>query len=207
VLCCFFLLLICCEAGVVIAWLALAMKRKMWRDLFNIIPLATAILGLSCSIDILISGTLCILLYLSRTGFKRSDSMINKLILFIISTGSLTAMFAIVALICLFSIPYSLAYGALYQSVGYLYTNSFLTTLNRRSTADIVEGTELRLTNVAFQEVSTGKLGNAISDAYEEAVPDMTVLQRMGEPAASRASGLKSDNHSAQQAHFFGDLA
>jgi len=183
------------------AWLILAMQKEKWSDLFKIIPLATAILGLSCSIDVLIAGTLCILLYLARTGFKRSDSMINRLILFIISTGSLTAIFAIVALICLFAIPYSLTYGALYQCIGYLYTNSFLTTLNRRSTVNVVEGTELRSTRIIFQERTAGNMRNG-DRTTEDDVPDKSATRRMGESTAIKVSG-----DFVQQSHFFGDMA
>ena len=67
------------------------MNMTQWHDLLKIVvsmfinthvvsflippckPLATAILGFTCSIDVLIAGTLCILLHRARTGFKRCD--------------------------------------------------------------------------------------------------------------------------------------
>ena len=49
--------------------------------------------------DILITATLIALLHRSRTGFRRSDNMINRLILFTVNTGALTSILAIIIVI------------------------------------------------------------------------------------------------------------
>ena len=49
--------------------------------------------------DISIAGALVFLLRQSRTGFKRSESIVNKLIIFSINTGAVTTLCAIMALI------------------------------------------------------------------------------------------------------------
>lgn len=40
--------------------------------------------------DVLIAATLCIILHRSKTGFRVSDTMINRLMAFCVNTGLLT---------------------------------------------------------------------------------------------------------------------
>jgi len=140
----FILLLLCGNFCTSITWISISMKMSKWYELSRISSLAIAVLVLSCSIDVLIAGSLCILLNRARTGFKRSNTVINRLTIFVISTGLLTAIFAIVALVCMVSMPYNLIYGGFYLCIGRLYTNSFLTTLNARAAIGRIEETELK---------------------------------------------------------------
>ncbi|KAI6164995.1 hypothetical protein EDD17DRAFT_1474132, partial [Pisolithus thermaeus] len=82
--------------------------------------------------DVLIAGCLCFLLQKSRTGFRRSDTMINKLMLFSLNTGLLTGIFAVASLISISLWPNAFIYIAFYFCVGRLYCNSLLATLNAR---------------------------------------------------------------------------
>ncbi|KAG6819430.1 hypothetical protein H0H93_011957 [Arthromyces matolae] len=95
-------------------------------------PITISINALSTAADILIAGSLCYMLHRARTGFKKSDSMINKLMLFVVNTGVLTSMCAVASLVCLIASPLTLAYATFYFCIGRLYTNSFLATLNAR---------------------------------------------------------------------------
>ena len=49
--------------------------------------------------DISIAGTLVFLLRKSRTGFKRTETLVNRLVMFSINTGLITSMCAIMALV------------------------------------------------------------------------------------------------------------
>ena len=50
-------------------------------------PLTISINALSTAVDVLIAVSLCFMLNQSRTGFRRSDHIINKLIVFVVNTG------------------------------------------------------------------------------------------------------------------------
>lgn len=55
--------------------------------------------ALAAAGDVVIAAILCTLLQQSRTGFRASDTMITKLIMFSIGTGLLTSICAIMSLI------------------------------------------------------------------------------------------------------------
>ncbi|KAJ3892555.1 hypothetical protein GG344DRAFT_64536 [Lentinula edodes] len=80
-----------------------------------------------------ISGLLTLLLHTSRTGFQRSDSIINKLIIFSINTGALTSLCAIASMLSILLAPATFIYISFFFCMGRLYANSLLATLNIRT--------------------------------------------------------------------------
>ncbi|KAG6818959.1 hypothetical protein H0H93_016877 [Arthromyces matolae] len=80
-------------------------------ELAEIKPLTLTSDALTAISDTLIAAVLCYFLSQSRTGFKRSDSVISKLIL---------------------ASPATLLFAAFYFNLGRLYTNSLLASLNAR---------------------------------------------------------------------------
>ncbi|KAF9524233.1 hypothetical protein CPB83DRAFT_898091 [Crepidotus variabilis] len=149
-LCCFIMVLILAEMGSGVAWVTMSMKMQTWRQLLGLKSFTISITALACLTDVVIASSLVSILHRSRTGFKRSDTMIKKLILLVISTGILTSLVAIASLIAVFIAPEKMFYAAIYFSLGRLYTNSLLTTLNSRS--------EIRL---ASQSVTLGSSNHA----------------------------------------------
>jgi len=91
-----------------------------------------AINALAVAGDVLITVSLCILLYRSRTGFRRSDTMISKLMLFTLNTGLLPSVSAIASLISNHMAKDTFINIGFFFSIGRLYTNSLLATLNAR---------------------------------------------------------------------------
>ncbi|KAK0504507.1 hypothetical protein EDD18DRAFT_1306038 [Armillaria luteobubalina] len=67
--------------------------------------LSISVNALAAAGDALITSTLCLLLHHSRTGFQKSDTMINQLILFAVNTGLLTSLCAIASLISILTAP------------------------------------------------------------------------------------------------------
>jgi len=128
----FIVVLILATTACGIAWVILGMGFETYFELLTINPLTITINALSTTVDVIIAATLCWLLNKSRTGFKRSDNIINKLMLFVVNTGVLTTACAISSLICLVASPKTLIYAAFYFCIGRFYTNSFLATLNAR---------------------------------------------------------------------------
>ncbi|KAJ3856120.1 hypothetical protein EV368DRAFT_79032 [Lentinula lateritia] len=91
--------------------------------------------------DLFIAGILTLLLQRSKTGFRKSDTMINKLTIFAVNTGALTSLCAVASLISIIAAPNTFIYISFFFSMGRLYTNSLLATLNaRKMIRDAAEG-------------------------------------------------------------------
>ncbi|KAF5335009.1 hypothetical protein D9611_009922 [Ephemerocybe angulata] len=88
---------------------------------------ATAVLA-----DVLIAGSLCVLLHGSRTGFRSTDTIVTTLIVYAVNRCLLTAASAIVEVIVFSLRSYALWYLAIDFVIGKLYANSFLASLNSR---------------------------------------------------------------------------
>jgi len=82
--------------------------------------------------DSLIAASLCFFLHRSRTGLSRSDTMIDKLILFTVGTGLLPSICAIFSLIFLLVAKRTFIFIGFFFCIGRLYTNCLLVTLNAR---------------------------------------------------------------------------
>ncbi|TFK24550.1 hypothetical protein FA15DRAFT_704533 [Coprinopsis marcescibilis] len=120
------------EFGCVIAFTGLSLRLKTFTELAELEALSIAVNALAAAGDVLIAVTLCIILHFSRTGFSKSDTMINKLILFSVNTGMLTSICAVGSLISITVAGNTFFYIAFFFCIGRLYTNSLLATLNAR---------------------------------------------------------------------------
>ncbi|KAN0118517.1 hypothetical protein V8E52_004940 [Russula decolorans] len=94
--------------------------------------LATTALSLGVTTDIFTAASLSYFLHRMRTGYKRSDTLINRLIIYSVNTGSLTSVFSAAVLIAYNMMPDNLIFIALYFILSKLYANSCLATLNMR---------------------------------------------------------------------------
>jgi len=91
----------------------------------------------------IVSALIC-LLHRSRTGFKRNERMIDRLIMLAINAGLPTCICAVAGAITVSTMRKSLTYLVFYFLGGRLYTNSLLATLNTRRSkhgASFSEGT------------------------------------------------------------------
>ncbi|KAJ6553334.1 hypothetical protein B0H19DRAFT_1296024, partial [Mycena capillaripes] len=103
-----------------------------WAQVTSLKTLSTAVNALAASGDVLVASILCGILLRSRTGFRRSDTMIKKLILFLVNTTLLTSLFAIASLISITAAPATFIYILFFFCMGRLYSNSLLAILNAR---------------------------------------------------------------------------
>jgi len=94
--------------------------------------LATTALSLGVATDILTAASLSFFLHKMRTGYKRSDTLINRLIIYSVNTGALTSVFSVAVLVTYNTMPDNLIFIALYFTLSKLYANSCLATLNTR---------------------------------------------------------------------------
>lgn len=88
-------------------------------------------LGASAACDLLVAGSLCWTLWHSKTGFKPTDSLLDRLIVWTLNTGLLTSIVAVIDLIC-FGTMNNLIHFAFNVTLAKLYANMFVATLNQR---------------------------------------------------------------------------
>jgi len=88
--------------------------------------------GSAIAADILIAGSLCKSLSRSRTGFKKTDTVVNLLIMYTINTSLLTTVCYSACFITYAIWPNKFIYVGIYFSLPKLYLNSLLATLNSR---------------------------------------------------------------------------
>ncbi|KIK65634.1 hypothetical protein GYMLUDRAFT_39128 [Collybiopsis luxurians FD-317 M1] len=123
-----------------IAFTISSLKLVTWQDLTKLKGLSMTVNVLGAVSDVAIAAGLFYFLHRSRTGFKKSDTMISKLIMFSVSTGLLTSVCAVASLLSILIWGRTLIYVAFYFSLGRLYSNSLLATLNaRRSIRGLTE--------------------------------------------------------------------
>ncbi|KAE9393125.1 hypothetical protein BT96DRAFT_979078 [Gymnopus androsaceus JB14] len=98
----------------------------------NLIGELDATLISICVADSILAGFLCVLLWNSRSGIKRTNSVISTLILYTVTTGLLTSVVAIATLIIMLTMKETFAYAGAFYMLSKLYFSSLLATLNRR---------------------------------------------------------------------------
>ncbi|KAJ6569770.1 hypothetical protein DFH09DRAFT_429605 [Mycena vulgaris] len=83
--------------------------------------------------DFMITGTLVYFLQSAKSGGKRTDVLLNRLILFSLNTGLLTSLCSLCSLIMLAALPETFAYIAFYTILARFYAISLFSTLNART--------------------------------------------------------------------------
>lgn len=116
----------------ILVYTAISLQYKTFAQLTQLKTLSITVNVLAAAGDVLIAGTLCTLLHFSRTGFHRTDTIINKLIIFSVNTGLLTSLCAVASLVSILAAGQTFIYIAFFFCMGRLYTNSLLATLNAR---------------------------------------------------------------------------
>ncbi|TRM64573.1 hypothetical protein BD626DRAFT_254848 [Schizophyllum amplum] len=89
--------------------------------------------ALSAATDVIIALTMVTLLMHSKTGFKHTDTVIMKLVIYCVNSGVLTSIAAIFTIVSILAWSTSYIYMIFYFLLGRLYANSFLATLNVRT--------------------------------------------------------------------------
>ncbi|KAH6880981.1 hypothetical protein BKA70DRAFT_171516 [Coprinopsis sp. MPI-PUGE-AT-0042] len=154
-------LLVAAEFVCVIVFTAISLQLETFTNLANLETLSVTVNALAAAGDVLIAASLCTILHKSRTGFRKSDTMINKLIIFSVNTGFLTSLCAVASLISITVAGHSFLYIAFFFCIGRLYTNSLLATLNARKK---IRGSENGINSTTDQFTlsarDTHKVGN-----------------------------------------------
>ncbi|PIL34889.1 hypothetical protein GSI_02676 [Ganoderma sinense ZZ0214-1] len=117
--------------------------------------------GLSVLCDVLIVAALSYYLHSKRTGFKRTNSMIDRLIIYAVNRGVLTTICQAGHLIAYVALPGRFIFLAFALLEGKLYTNTFLATLNAQKAMRNEGGNDVvELGTHVLNHVSTSTAGN-----------------------------------------------
>ncbi|KAF8884656.1 hypothetical protein BD779DRAFT_1536296 [Infundibulicybe gibba] len=92
----------------------------------------TAGLSLSCFVDVLITGLLCILLQSGKKTNSSLNHVLDSLMIYAFENGALTCVATIVSMICWLTMPSNLIFLGIHFVISKLYANSLLATLNAR---------------------------------------------------------------------------
>ncbi|KAL5505087.1 hypothetical protein ACEPAH_7750 [Sanghuangporus vaninii] len=84
--------------------------------------------------DMAVASILSYYLWINRTGSRRTDSLVKKLVLYTVNTGFITVIDALLGLICYAVMPTTLVFIAFYLNLSKFYVNSYLASLNVRKT-------------------------------------------------------------------------
>ncbi|KIM76349.1 hypothetical protein PILCRDRAFT_826333 [Piloderma croceum F 1598] len=142
-------------------------QLQTYAQLAALRSLSMAVNALAAAGDVLIAFVLCLMLQKSRTGFRRSDTMIKKLIIFTMNTGLLTSICAVASLISIVSAPNTIIYIAFYFNLGRLYSNTLVATLNARQS--------IRSVGDEVMTVSLNAIQNASSTAHSKRAANIAI--------------------------------
>ncbi|RPD74470.1 hypothetical protein L226DRAFT_74988 [Lentinus tigrinus ALCF2SS1-7] len=172
-------ILVAAEFGVSATYTARAFWLRTFNDLAELRGLSICMNVFAAAADVAIAAILCTILHTSRTNFSKSNTLINKLIVFAVNTGLLTSVCACISLITFFAMPGAFIYILFYFLIGRLYSNSLMATLNARKS--LREGS-----------------ANDVSLSLRDMQPATTMLNgpgRRGEGIAIRIDTTKESRH------------
>ncbi|KAL4262104.1 hypothetical protein AB1N83_005644 [Pleurotus pulmonarius] len=151
-------------------------------------PIGTTGLAVAVFTNVYVSGGLCYYLQRGRTGFKKSDDIVTKLIALVITTGLLSTLFVIANLVALVVAPdklYDLFFNFL---LGKSYINALLTTLNAR---EMIQNSQTTTSNntlsTSFQTLKSGR--SAKVDAINVVV-DVEAFSNISSPGEQGNVGM-----------------
>ncbi|KAK0458201.1 uncharacterized protein EV420DRAFT_1544130 [Desarmillaria tabescens] len=111
---------------------SLYLKYFVLFERHSMTSLVRASLTVHVVTDLLVAISLCYYLHNSRTGIRRTDTIINRLMVYAVHNGLITSIADIFVIAFNTAYPSNLVYLSVYQIVANLYSNSFLATLNAR---------------------------------------------------------------------------
>ncbi|KAL4250717.1 hypothetical protein ABKN59_005492 [Abortiporus biennis] len=118
-------------------WRSASAKFQQIGNIEDLSPIKGLIIGVfSCiaCIDTSIAVALVAILWGRRTGFERTDSQLQTLMVYSVHTGALTSLVAICVVITFATMPTKFIYIALFFTLPKFYINALLATLNARET-------------------------------------------------------------------------
>ncbi|THU96104.1 hypothetical protein K435DRAFT_665112 [Dendrothele bispora CBS 962.96] len=170
----------------------LAQGLHTYEQLKQLKALSMTVNVLAASGDVVLSVSISYMLTASKTGFTRSNHLINRLVLFSINTGLLTSLCACCSLLFILVLPNTFWYFAFYFVISRFYSNSLLATLNARRRFNQIG----RVENKAATTDNIGKSTQRGSQAFTERVKSMMInIHPQADPITTRNGGINAEIH------------
>ncbi|KAM5530938.1 hypothetical protein V8D89_015383 [Ganoderma adspersum] len=118
--------------GLEIAVMILTFKYPEFSQFRKITGAYTSSMAVAAACDIVIAVAMWHLLDSRRSGVKSTNFMVDRIITFVLTTGTLTSVVDLAILICFVAMPDNLVYLAIFGLINNLYANSLLAMLNAR---------------------------------------------------------------------------
>jgi len=128
------LLFASCQLGFGFATMSEAFKILIFAEFTTVTWVAVTWLSFSAACDLIIAVVQVMYLHRHRTGITGTNRIINTLILYIMSTGLLTSIIAILELTTFATLGFNWVHVFLSVPMGAVYTVSFLANLDARRT-------------------------------------------------------------------------
>ncbi|THV06394.1 hypothetical protein K435DRAFT_773339 [Dendrothele bispora CBS 962.96] len=94
--------------------------------------LISGVNGVSAGLDVMIAGIMCYIFTAYRTGFKKTDTILMKLVAYVVSSGFLTSICALGTFISFILSPTTFIAYPFNFIISRMYIVSFLASLNSR---------------------------------------------------------------------------
>ncbi|KAK0202186.1 hypothetical protein DFS33DRAFT_1059382 [Desarmillaria ectypa] len=120
------------QLGLAITFTIKAFELTGVFEVVHLRALGSTSLGVGVLTDLVTALSLCYFLNKLRTGYHKSDSLVNSLVLYAINTGALTSAVSLSTLILYNIMPTNLVFVACFFILSKLYAISFMATLNTR---------------------------------------------------------------------------
>jgi len=130
-------------------------------------PYVTCWLSFQTSSDLIITASLAIALSRARTGFRRTDTIINRIIRGAIQTGLFASIFALGDLFSFMLHRNTNLYAMFAYPIGRIYTNTLLDTLNARTALKALSNATEDVSVSAFRMQPTSTAVNSVHVAKE----------------------------------------
>ncbi|KAJ7195357.1 hypothetical protein GGX14DRAFT_545916, partial [Mycena pura] len=114
-------------------WLTVRLTVDRSVAVFDTIgPTAIPMFSIGAGLDVAIAILMVYYLQQGRTGFARTDFVVTRIIQYVVSTSLATSILALSSVVAYAINPNHFAYIAIHFSLGRMYTNALLATLNSR---------------------------------------------------------------------------
>ncbi|KAJ7174280.1 hypothetical protein C8R46DRAFT_1251642 [Mycena filopes] len=170
------------------------------------IPISTTQSSGSLACDITITAILCTILRRSRTGLRRTDSTLDRMIIYAFNRGALTSLFALLQLICFVGMPGNFVFMLFIVPSLHLYVISVCSMLMAReslrddlagpngflSTFSVHDGNQhIALTNVSSNGgAATVNVSTSVVRWVDDDIPGGTNKTTLQQDAVSAANSM-----------------
>ncbi|KAA1473568.1 hypothetical protein DENSPDRAFT_279945 [Dentipellis sp. KUC8613] len=178
------------ELAAFLSWGAQLLKDATYVELASVDNLSIACDAINAYNDIVIALVFAYIMQQQKSGFRRSTNMINKLIIYSLNTGLVTAAFGVGALVSTAVRRDTLIFAFFFFTGGRLYANSLLAIVNLRDhTRRQGDDSQIFTTLSRFQaahHTSIGASNNENTASGGSGIPLENILSKDGSEGAMK---------------------